>query len=353
MQFGIFDHMDDAGVPIDVQFRNRLALMPEFERAGFHRYQLAEHHGTPLGYAPSPNVFLAAAAQHTRTLRLGALVNLLPMYNPLRLLEEIGMLDNLMSGRLDLGMGPGASPVELKLFGVESRDRAREMYVEAFRLILAGLTTDELTFEGQFYKADRFPVVVRPVQKPIPLWYGTNSPDTMPWAASVAASIVSLGPVSLARTMRERYAAAWADRAQSAGRMPLVGFVRHVVVAETDAEANDIARRAYPRWRYHMNYLWEKRGTRFTLGGLFPETYEELARLGHCAVGSPATVRSVLKEQLEEATSSYLGCQMAFGDITQEETVRSIRLFGSDVMPALLAPGRGAKATDTAAVDVA
>jgi len=335
MQFGIFDHMDDAGVPIEVQFKNRLELLPEFERAGFHRYQLAEHHGTPLGYAPSPNVFLAAAAQHTRTLRLGALVNLLPLYNPLRLLEEIGMLDNLMSGRLDLGMGSGASPVELSLFGVESRDRAREMYIEAFQFITRGLVTDELTFEGKFYKADRVPIVVQPIQKPIPLWLGTNSPDTMAWAASVAAGVVSLGAVSLARTMRERYAVAWAELGQAASEMPPVGFVRHVVVAETDEEARGIARRAYPRWRYHMNYLWEKRGTRFSLGGIFPETYDELAKLGHSAVGSPATVKSILKEQLDEATSTYLGCQMSFGDMTHEETLRSIRLFGSEVMPSL------------------
>lgn len=335
MQFGIFDHMDDAGVPLPQQFRDRLNLMPEFEKAGFARYQVAEHHGTPLGYAPSPNLFLAAAAQRTTTLRLGALVNLLPLYNPLRLLEEICMLDNMTGGRLDLGMGPGASPVEMKLFNIESRDIAREMYVEAFALITKGLKSEEFDFEGRHFRAEKFPVVMPMVQKNVPLWYGTNSPDTMTWAASVKANVVSLGATSVARAMHERYCEAWAELGEAAGDMPRTGLVRHIVVAETDAEALAIARRAYPRWRYHMNYLWEKRGTKFTLGGIFPETYEELEKLGHSAVGSPETVRRKLSEQLEEAGSTYLACQIVFGNMTPDESLRSIQLFGAQVMPAL------------------
>lgn len=353
MQFGIFDHMDDAGVSIPQQFQDRLDLMSEFEKAGFVRYQVAEHHGTPLGYAPSPNLFLAAAAQRTTTLRLGALVNLLPLYNPLRLLEEICMLDNMTGGRLDLGMGPGASPVEMKLFNIENRDIAREMYVEAFALITKGLKTGELDFEGRYFRAERFPVVMPMVQKNVPLWYGTNSPDTMKWAASVKANVVSLGAVSVARALNERYREAWAELGASPADMPHTGLVRHIVVADTDDEALAIARRAYPRWRYHMNYLWEKRGTKFTLGSIFPETYEELEKIGHSAVGSPETVRRKLSEQLEEAGSTYLACQVVFGNMTPDESRRSIRLFGSEVMPALQAARLGQKSASQGATSKA
>ena len=74
MKFGIFDHMDDAGAPVGAQYEDRLQLIEEYDRAGFYAYHLAEHHGTPLGYAPSPSVFLAAVAQRTKKLRFGPLV---------------------------------------------------------------------------------------------------------------------------------------------------------------------------------------------------------------------------------------------------------------------------------------
>jgi len=87
MRFGIFDHLDDGGVPLGQLFEERLKLVEAYDRAGFYGYHLAEHHATPLGYAPSPSVFLSAVAQRTRQLRFGPMVYLLPLYHPLRLIE--------------------------------------------------------------------------------------------------------------------------------------------------------------------------------------------------------------------------------------------------------------------------
>ena len=72
--------------------------------------------------APSPALFLTAAAQRTRRIRLGPLVYLLPLYHPLRLIEEVCMLDHLSGGRLELGIGRGVSPYELGYFGVDAAD---------------------------------------------------------------------------------------------------------------------------------------------------------------------------------------------------------------------------------------
>ena len=68
VQFGVFDHLDDSGLPLSRHFENRLRLIEAYDRAGFYAYHLAEHHNTPLGYAPSPSVFLAAVAQRTKHL---------------------------------------------------------------------------------------------------------------------------------------------------------------------------------------------------------------------------------------------------------------------------------------------
>jgi len=97
MKFGLFEHMDYSGVPLGQQFENRLSLLEVCDRYGFYAYHLAEHHGTPLGLAPSPGLFLAAVAQRTKRLRFGPLAYSLPLYHPIRLIEEICMLDQ-MSG---------------------------------------------------------------------------------------------------------------------------------------------------------------------------------------------------------------------------------------------------------------
>ena len=114
MEFGVFDHLDRGTVPLRDYYASRLALIEQYDRGGFHAFHVAEHHMTPLGMAPSPSVFLAAAAQRTRRLRLGTLVYALPLHHPLRMIEEICMLDQMSGGRLDLGFGRGSSPPELE-----------------------------------------------------------------------------------------------------------------------------------------------------------------------------------------------------------------------------------------------
>jgi alkanesulfonate monooxygenase SsuD/methylene tetrahydromethanopterin reductase-like flavin-dependent oxidoreductase (luciferase family) len=126
LSFGIFDHLDHAGGSLRQQYSDRLEIASACDEAGFRAYHAAEHHGTPHGLAASPNLFLSAVAQRTRKLRLGPLVMLLNLYHPLRAFEEICMLDQLSGGRLDLGIGRGAVPVELSFFGVsaaEAEDR--------------------------------------------------------------------------------------------------------------------------------------------------------------------------------------------------------------------------------------
>src|SRR5262245_59003571 len=137
--FGLFDWIDRSGAPLHQLYEERRRLLEAADEAGFYAYHLAEHHATPLGMASSPGMFLAAAAQRTSRIRLGPLVYLLPMYNPLRLIDEICMLDQLSSGRLELGVGRGVSPYELAYFGVQDDDHARSIFDEAFQVILRGL----------------------------------------------------------------------------------------------------------------------------------------------------------------------------------------------------------------------
>src|SRR5579862_6390770 len=189
MKFGIFDHMDDAGIPHGELFAGRLRLAEAYDRAGFHGYHLAEHHGTPIGCAASPGIFLAALAQRTERLRFGPLVYLLPFYHPLRLIEEICMLDQMSRGRLEVGVGRGISPFEARYYGLDP-DATRATYDETLKIVLAGLTRKTLTDDGPIHRFRDVPMTIEPYQKPHPpLWMGVQSAPSAENAARHGANI--------------------------------------------------------------------------------------------------------------------------------------------------------------------
>src|SRR3954469_10420387 len=157
MEFGIFDHLDRSPSSLADYYEERLAIVELFDRAGFHAYHLAEHHGTPLGMAPSPSVFLAAVAQRTKRLRFGPIISALPLYHPLRMIEEICMLDQMSGGRLDVGFGRGASPIELDLYGTNPAE-SREIYDEALAVVMKGLAEKTLTFHGKHFDYEQVPM---------------------------------------------------------------------------------------------------------------------------------------------------------------------------------------------------
>src|SRR5882757_4201996 len=178
MQFGIFDHLDRNKSPLKDYYEARLQLIEMYDREGFYAYHVAEHHSTPLGMAPSPSIFLSAVAQRTRRLRFGPLVYALPLYHPLRMIEEICMLDQLSGGRLEIGFGRGAVPAEFTYYG-QSHDTAQAVYAEAVEIVLQGLTARTLTFHGKFFRFDDVPMELEPLQQPHPpIWYGAHAPES-------------------------------------------------------------------------------------------------------------------------------------------------------------------------------
>ena len=333
MKFGVFEHMDDSGVPLAQQIANRMHLIEAYDRLGFHAYHLAEHHGTPLGLAPSPGLFMAAVAQRTQRLRFGPLVYLLPLYHPLRLIEEICMLDAMSNGRLELGVGRGVSPIEVGFYGIDPANGPRQ-FPEALHIIKQGLTSDVLTFKGEFYEFSNVPMVLKPVQKPHPpLWYGLNTPDATVWAALEKANIATLVPAPAARKVADRFRAEWARHGHPADPAPLVGIIRHMVLADTEAEAVRIAGRAYRRWFRHFELLWVQHGTKVPMAIPLPSEIGPQLAAGAAFAGTPAAARAYIAEQIAISGANYFICDLTFGDITLEEAMRSVELLGHEVMP--------------------
>jgi len=282
----------------------------------------------------SPSVFLSAAIQRTRRIRLGPLVYVLPLYNPLRLYEEICMLDHLSGGRLTVGVGRGGALLEHMRFGVDPKD-APAMYHEAFAVLMRAFSADVLDFEGKFYSYKDYVVQAKPLQRPHPpIWYGAPNAEAIAWAAPNNINVVSLGPAARARAISDRYAQEWKALGRDAASLPGIGITRHVVVAETDAQAQAIARSAYPRWRDAMDFIWRRSGVEFTLKEIYPMDFAGLERIGHGIAGSPSTVRDYIARLREETGVNTVLCQMVFGDMSFDDAARSIKLFGREVIPA-------------------
>jgi alkanesulfonate monooxygenase SsuD/methylene tetrahydromethanopterin reductase-like flavin-dependent oxidoreductase (luciferase family) len=333
LEFGVFDHLDDNGIPLADLFETRLKLIERYDRGGFRSYHIAEHHSTPLGMAPSPAVFLAAVAQRTTRLRFGPLLYVTPMYHPLRVAEEVAMLDHMSRGRLELGLGRGASPIEIATYGVDP-DKAPAMNREATAVILKALTSDLLDHDGEFYHFKKVRIAARPLQQPHPpLWFAPVEASRAADAARLDGHMVTLIPNPGVKALTDAYRAQWTAQGGSAPAMPLMGLFRHVVVAETDAEAKEIARAAYRPWRHHMAFLWEWAGFEFPIGMIFPNEYDALESIRMGIAGTPETVQRYIEDTVAETGITYFVADLAFGGIPYEAAARSVDLFAGEVIP--------------------
>jgi alkanesulfonate monooxygenase SsuD/methylene tetrahydromethanopterin reductase-like flavin-dependent oxidoreductase (luciferase family) len=333
MEFGVFDHVDASGASLQHQYDQRLRLVELYDQSGFYGYHMAEHHATTLGVAPSPSVYLAAVIQRTRNLRVGPLVYTLNMHHPLRLAEEVSMLDHLSGGRFLLGVGRGISPFEIEYMGGDPAT-AQPAYLEAYEVLMGALTRDELSFEGQFHRYTNVPIVVHPLQKPHPpIWYGIGNPESVAWCVSVPCNIVIQGPLTNVRAITDEYRRQWAASGAELERLPRMGVGRHVIVAPTDEEALAIGARAYRLWHDSFMFLWRRRGGQPREVARLPERFEELIERGLAIAGSPQTVRTGVAKQIEQGGINYLLCRFAFGDLSFDEVASSVDLFSREVMP--------------------
>jgi alkanesulfonate monooxygenase SsuD/methylene tetrahydromethanopterin reductase-like flavin-dependent oxidoreductase (luciferase family) len=374
VQFGIFDHIEPVpGLSLTHIYRDRLRLLERYDAAGFYAYHLAEHH-TPAVHslAPSQNVFLAAASQRTQRLRLAPCIYVLPLHHPLRLIEEICMLDHLSDGRLEVGVGRGGV-LEAYFWGLDADvERNQARFRETLSIIIQGLSHEDLTFKGEFYTFERLPMRLRPKQQPYPpTWYMRN----VETAAMDGMNTVIVGSLDSFEANVIRYRELWnehqgADGRTVQGSVPKIGLVNHIVLAETDAEAVAIAK---PAWD---DYVWnleaprrleaEQRGLTQFLGanmnrrptGLptrepdreryrLPERREEQRRrrlppgniggdgrgAGFSVIaGRPDSIRTYMDEYMATG-ANYFVCSFQWGNLTYDHAKRSIDLFVEKIMP--------------------
>ena len=344
IKFGIFDHLERLrGVPLDRQYLDRLTLVSQAERAGFHCYHVAEHHHSPLCLAPNQAVYLSAIAQHTQRILFGPLVYVLPLHHPVQLLEEICMADNLSGGRFQLGIGRGTGGgQEFAMWGGDPRENDKR-FEEAFQVLMQGFTHNFLTFKGRYYQYRDLWMELKPKQTPHPpFWYAGNPVH----AGEFGANFIGNSPIEDLPEIASRYLESWQRQLEENDPMlphvtsPLYGASHQIFLADTDEEASSRARMAYADYSSHFNKPVpagaEEQPRPAGPRGIYNPgmaSFETVRERERTIVGSPQTVLEYVERYEADSQCNYFVGSFQWGDLTHEEASRSMDLFSTEVMP--------------------
>jgi alkanesulfonate monooxygenase SsuD/methylene tetrahydromethanopterin reductase-like flavin-dependent oxidoreductase (luciferase family) len=307
------------------------------EELGFDFVFVAEHHFSNYGMSPSPLLQALAIAERTKTIRVGTAVLVLPVWQPLRLAEEIAVIDNLTDGRFCCGIGRGYQPHEFARFGVTLED-SRDRFTECLDVLMQAWTCEtSFTYDGQYVKIPDSTVVwPKPLQKPHPpiLLAGTSQ-DTLRIAAerdfmalvSGFAGTTAVRDMTLELLRQKRLAGKPLDTWE-------IGAQTFCHVAPTQAEALAAAR--YSRWQQRAGRALNRRDVTDGRVNPTPVDGEPSDEQFWQALyfGDPDRVRSKYLA-LAEAGATFASCWMMTGGMPHELLMRSVRLMGKEVLPAV------------------
>jgi alkanesulfonate monooxygenase SsuD/methylene tetrahydromethanopterin reductase-like flavin-dependent oxidoreductase (luciferase family) len=345
MRFGTFSYNQSRPwIPEKQAFEELIEQILLTEQLGFDDAWFAEHHHSDYGMLASPNLIIASLAHRTKRLRMGNLVNVLPLTEPMRLAEECGMLDILTGGRLNVGLGRGVPRDDLK-HGLD-RDTAQARFEEGIDILMRAWTEDTFNFTGKAWNYVDISCRPRPLQKPHPpVYYGATSPNSPPMVARRGWNLaLSRQPLANCARAIKSYREERAKHENLPGSGDAI-MVRDVYVADTDEQAWKEAPPQITRfWQLATDNVWRgesvspddlpKFTQRFAYfpGGL---NLERLDEWGTSLIGSPETVTNKAREMIETARPDCLVGMFSFGGLKHEQVMRSIELFATKVMPAL------------------
>jgi alkanesulfonate monooxygenase SsuD/methylene tetrahydromethanopterin reductase-like flavin-dependent oxidoreductase (luciferase family) len=342
-------------------YREHLDAWARMEELGFDGIGFNEHHTSPYGLMTSPNIMAAAASQRLRRMQILIYGNLLPIHDPLRLAEELAMLDCLSNGRLISGVARGI-PREYLAYGVNLAE-SRERFEEAWEIVTRAWTEEVFSYEGKFWSYRDVAIWPRPVQQPHPrVWVPvTTSQETMEWAARENAPITpgAVGTLA-ARQDMVRYYAQCLVRHGRAVTPEHVVTPASVYIADSREQA---LAEAGPYMLYFFHTLFShgnisnvtrQRESGYVreegLGWLRPEnrdaflralqgfrrvTMDDLRKNERLCWGSPAEVRDSLLALAEALGSNVLLLQFNQGAMPHEMFLHQIERFAAEVLPDL------------------
>lgn len=341
MKFGLLFSQQvppDSGLDWQTPYRDMLACLPRAESLGYDSAFQVSHHAQKDGLCPSPLIACAAAATVTKTMRVGTAVLLVPLYAPLKLAEDVAVLDNLAGGRFVFGVAPGYVAAEFEAHGIPRAERVGR-FEEALDLMQTAWTEDTFSFDGKYYQVPETRMTPKPAQAGgPPIWYGVSASASLRRAARRhAVQIMSPrhGPEELVEHFRP-----YEDEAGKIGwTIPERPIIRSVFIAETKAKAEQIAAPA-------LNYLFTElygaasaagdRVLRAADGSVITDKdqvgFENFKN--RYIIGDPAFAIEEISKYREAVDPSEVVCWMHLPGIDAQDAMRSVELFAEKVMPA-------------------
>lgn len=244
MKFGVLQFFSwTRRIPLETVYERALERIEIMDRTGYDCVWFAEHHFNTYSVCPSINMMAMHAAGRTKNLRLGTAISLAAFYHPLRLAEEIAMLDILSGGRVNWGAGRGFDAVEFRAFDVPVEESS-ERFRECVEIVLQAWRNERVTFHGKWWDFEEIEVLPKPMQKPTPpFWLAATSPEAIAKAAERGYNILQDPHASHEEIGRKRqlyYAALREHGFPTEGRV--LPTARLLAIAPTASEAREVAR---------------------------------------------------------------------------------------------------------------
>src|SRR5579864_6486802 len=346
MQFGVqfFPDVTPQQKSAGDYFRDCLDIAEEADKLGFSHVRTVEHYFQSYGgYSPNPVVFLSAVSQRTKCARLvtGAV---LPVFNnPLKLAGEIGMLDAISGGRLDVGFARAFLPHEFRRFGI-SPDESVARFREGLEQVELLLTQENVSHHGQFHAFDNVTSLPRPTQKPRPKFFiaTTRTADSFEFAGRNGHALMSI-PIGPLKDLLPIYRKAWRDAGHPGDGEVMIAF--HMFCHEDAKLAREIPR---PQFEDYFKALFESAGewTQGTaskdykgygdsIGRMKNFTLENQIEARGALVGTPDEIKNIIRNfQDKVGKIEHASLQINFGTLAFAEAQKSMRLFAREVMPA-------------------
>jgi alkanesulfonate monooxygenase SsuD/methylene tetrahydromethanopterin reductase-like flavin-dependent oxidoreductase (luciferase family) len=356
MRFAHFAHVwGKAGLTPAQRYELLWRELSVADETGFDYGFVVEHHFRPdESWMSAPNLYAAAAGARTRNIRLGGMGHIVPLHHPVRLAEEIAITDQMLGGRVEVGLVPGILPTYFPPFGADYAGRrgVTQEFVRFLKAMYAG--TGPVDFAGTHIQAKQLTLAVPPVQRPHPpIWMETRDPDTLAFCAreGLNTGYFILFPRAEAAERYHQFLELW--RQAGWAHKPNIAYSTVVYVDETDElamqRALSHAAQAYRGFfpasddpttiRGHQNHhaaMFEQRGepgaARVVRGLLDPAFLVENDLV---LIGSPATVARKLRAWADEGCFNTFFGEFNFGELAEEDVLRSIHLFGTEVIPLL------------------
>ena len=356
MEFAHFAHIwGKSGMTPHQRYEQLWRELQLCDELGFDYGFCVEHHFRPdESWMSSPSLYAVGAGARTKRIRIGPMGYIVPLYHPLRLAEEIAIVDQMLGGRMELGLVPGINADYFRPFGL-NYDFRKSSTLEFVPYLRAAFGKQQpFSFHGENYHTDGAILAVQPVQQPHPpMWMMSRDPQTLEFCAKngVNTGFFLVFPRADAATRYRKYLADW--KAAGWPHKPRIAYSTIVYVDETDAKAlkNGLFRasRAYEGFlpppqpgesfevrvaRYAEKFIGRgEDGAAKIMVNLFNPDF--LMENELVSVGSPETVAKKLRNAAAAGLFNTFMGEFNFSDLPEEDLMRSIRLFGEKVIPAL------------------